>query len=404
MKRQTVICREGWFYFLVLALVFGGAMLRDVNLLLVLAGLLAAPALFNWRLVRTTLGGLQVERKTPRGVCAGDLLVVNLNLRNARRRRGSWAVVVHEEIRREQDGKREKPICPQVLFPYIAAGGVCQGVYRGRLPRRGRYRLGPLRLSTRFPFGLFRRTVTAGDAETLTVLPRLGKLTRRWIARRRQALDGTQGLRRRHGTEGDFFGVRQWRPGDSRRWIHWRSSARHGQPVVRQFEQHDNRDVALLVDLWLPEQPSPEQQDNVELAVSFAATVLADECRGGGSNLLLAVSASQPECLKGPASPALLEQMMQRLAEAEADGKDHLTELLRSTAAHVEPGTEVVLVSTRPLRAADVARLATTPTDPHAGSPERRVGIPDHRVGIPARQIRCVDVSGEKLAEYFQTD
>ena len=390
MKRQTVICREGWFYLLVLALVFGGAMLRDVNLLLVLAGMLAAPALFNWRMVRTTLGGLKLTRKTPRGVCAGDLLVVNLNLHNARRRRGSWAVVVQEEIRHEKDPKREKPIRPNVLFPYVPAGQVRQGVYRGRLPRRGRYRLGPLRLSTRFPFGLFRRTVTVGRAETLTVFPRLGKLTRRWTARHRQSLDGTQGLRRRHGTEGDFFGVRQWRPGDSRRWIHWRSSARHGQPVVRQFEQHDNRDVALLVDLWLPEKPTPGQSDNVELAVSFAATAVAEECRTGGSNLLLGVSSSTPECLAGPASAALLDRMMQQLADAEADGEDHLPELLRKAAERIEPGTEVVLVTTRPFDPADAARLATSATDP--------------RKRISAGQIRCVDVSTEQLAEYFQTD
>ena len=39
-QRQTTLCREGWYYLLVLGLIFGGAMLREVNLLLVLAGML----------------------------------------------------------------------------------------------------------------------------------------------------------------------------------------------------------------------------------------------------------------------------------------------------------------------------------------------------------------------------
>src|SRR5574340_382790 len=103
MKRagRTIICREGWVYLLVLALVFSVAMSRQVNLLFVLAGILAGPLLFSWRAVGRTLRGLDVRRKVPQGVCAGDLLVAHLHLSNTRRRSGSWAVVVDEQLQRE---------------------------------------------------------------------------------------------------------------------------------------------------------------------------------------------------------------------------------------------------------------------------------------------------------------
>ena len=73
-------------------------------------------------------------------------------------------------------------------FPTCPPAQSRKGAYRGRLVERGRYRFGPLRLSTRFPFGLFSRTITAGEVETLIVLPRLGRLTEGWAARRLEAL------------------------------------------------------------------------------------------------------------------------------------------------------------------------------------------------------------------------
>jgi len=389
-NRQTNISREGWYYLLVVILVFGGAMLREVNLLLMLAGMLAGPLLFSWRIVRLSLRGLVVERKVPHGVCAGDLLVASVHLKNTRRRFGSWGVVVEEQIQREGSGRRERAIRPNVLYPYVRAGESRKGGYRGRLVRRGLYRLGPMRVSTRFPFGLLCRTITTDETATLTVLPRQGQLTQRWSARRREAFAGAHRRERRHGLEGDFFGTREWRSGDSRRWIHWRSSARRGALVVRQFEQPRNQDLALLVDLWQPKKPAPEQLDNVELAVSFAATVVADLCRKGGSNLWLGTTGQETQAMRGPTSAILLNDAMQHLALAEAHRDDGLPELLKTALTEIDPGTEVVLVSTRPVDLADTERFAALWSDPNSRSLVRR--------------IRCIDTSSEELDDYFQVE
>ena len=100
LRRQTTIHREGWYYLLIMAVVFGGALFKEVNLLLILAGMLLGPVLLNWQAVGTNLRGLRVERKLPRGLSAGDWLSVSLRLSNARRRLGVWAVVVEEQIQR----------------------------------------------------------------------------------------------------------------------------------------------------------------------------------------------------------------------------------------------------------------------------------------------------------------
>ena len=101
---KTTIRRAGWFYLLIVAIVFGGAMLKEVNLLLILAGMLLGPVLLNWQAVKANLRGLSVVRKLPPTLCAGDTLSVGVHLTNPRRRMCCWAVVVEEQIQRSVMG------------------------------------------------------------------------------------------------------------------------------------------------------------------------------------------------------------------------------------------------------------------------------------------------------------
>ena len=215
----------------------------------------------------------------------------------------------------------------------------------------------------------------------------MGRLTQGWAARRREALAGADRRRQQPGTEGDFYGVREWRSGDGRRLIHWRSSARAGKLVVRQFERPRSRDVAVVLDLWQPEPHSPEHAENVELAVSFAATVLADLCRKGGSNIYLGIGNGEPECVGGPASSATLQRLMEQLALVEAKIDTSLPALLVATLRQVAAGTEVVLVSTRRVDLSNATEFVEILSDP----------VLRNR----ARRILCVDTSSDRLAEFF---
>jgi uncharacterized protein (DUF58 family) len=307
----------------------------------------------------------------------------------------AWTVVVEDEVRRVASasaGNHDGPpaLHPGVLFPYVPAGQLRKGAYRGRLTERGRHQFGPVRLSTQFPFGLFSRTITIGQSETLVVFPRLGQLTEGWAARRLEALAGADRRRQRSGNEGDFYGVREWRSGDGRRLVHWRTSARLGKLVVRQFERPRSRDLAVVLDLWQPERPSTDHLENVELAVSFAATVLSDTCRQGGSSVFLAPGEAGQPCWGGPASPALLQGLMERLATVEARSDDPLPAVLADTLLRTAAGAEIVVASTRPVDLTDTARFASLWSDPALREPMRR--------------IRCVDASSDSLAQYFRVE
>ena len=385
-NRRVSMTPEGGYYLVLLGILLIGAMLREINLLILLSALLAGPLFLCWRLVLTTLRDLKVRRRIPRGVCAGDLLVVNLEITNARRKMGSWALIAEERIVR-MNGAREAPVRPAVFFSHIQAGQTRRREYRGRLPQRGRYRVGPLLISTRFPFGLFRGTVTVDQVETLTVYPKLGRLTAAWRSRHRESHEGTQRRKMGHARmSGDFYGVREWQSGDSRRWIHWRSSARHNTLVVRQFEQQRHRDVAVLLDLWEPNRPTTTDRENVELAISFAATVVSDACRRGGSNLLMAIGSNSIELAGGAASPPVMEDVMAHLALAEPTPSASLAKLVDAVMPKTNSDAEIVIITSRKLTKEDAAVAAA---------------LEQRNERAPARRVLTVSTATDQLDKFF---
>jgi uncharacterized protein (DUF58 family) len=130
-----------------------------------------------------------------------------------------------------------------------------------------------MELVTRSPFGLVERRVSISDPAELIVYPTVGQLTRRWQVLQRQAVETRRGQRHdRSSQQQEYHGLRDYRPGDSPRWIHWRTSARLGQPMVKEFEQQNEQDLAVLIDPWLPRsRASAEQREALEQAVQFAA-------------------------------------------------------------------------------------------------------------------------------------
>lgn len=112
---------------------------------------------------------------------------------------------------------------------------------------RGRYRLETLRIVTRFPFGLFEKARRIEKPVEVTVFP-AGIDASDWVA----TVWGRFGevpLNRR-GQGDDFYGLREYRTGEDRRRIHWKSTARRGEPVVREDEALTQREVEVVFVDW----------------------------------------------------------------------------------------------------------------------------------------------------------
>jgi uncharacterized protein (DUF58 family) len=360
VRRRAWLTREGWYYLAVLAFVIGGAVLRSVNLLVILAGTMMAPLLFNWRLVMASLTGLAVRRELPSQILAGETLTVQIDIANSRWWMSSWLVTVADCLQREEAGvgrqvtgsskRRMRPRAThvQTLIPHVPAGGRAMGTYRITLHRRGRYRFGPLRISTRFPLGLVRGQMTLPDCGELVVAPRLGRLLPAWIS----LLDAERvGDERRHPqrglSEGDYYGLRPWQSGDSLRWIHWRSTAKLARPIVRQFERRTSREVAIVLDPWLPADAGEPEEGSVELAISLTATAINDIVGRGHSRLTVAIAGQEVACASGPASALFCEELLGRLAELRAGGDYQVADALNQALEAAPRGARLIVFSSR---------------------------------------------------------
>jgi uncharacterized protein (DUF58 family) len=353
------ITREGIAYFFILAFVTVGALLRDINLLALLAAMMSGPFLLSFLFAARSLGKLSIERTAPESVSVGELVVVRLALSSGRRRAARF-VAVEDCIQLKTPKGAATTMTGRALFPCVPGGEQRRATYSGRFDRRGLYRVGPLRLSCAFPLGLARRTRVAAEATTLLVGPKLGRLTAAWHALLRRSFVGARRAGRPSPSGSEFRGLREWRQGDSRRAIHWRTTARRGALVARDFEEESSEQICLVVDLWLPADANETDRANIENIVSFAATIVAEQCRGGGGRTALAVSGRRPFEIVGPGSRTLLKQAIEGLALAEASREADAADALRRARSVARSDMQTIVLSPRDsAAAADEVRGAT---------------------------------------------
>lgn len=385
---RSRLTREGWYFVVVLALILVRASMKDINLMLAFAGMMVGALYFNWFALQLMFRRLSIRRRLPESVSAGDVAIIELEGKCSRR---AMAIAVEDTFGLAGSDRKEDRGTAAAIFPQINRSQAARADYRVRFGRRGRYEFGPLSAASRYPLRLVSRMIQFAARDELIVLPRLGRLTNRWTQIRRGPEPGPRRVLQRQGlTEGDFYGMRDWRAGDSRRWIHWRTSARRGSLMVRQFEQPRSENLTLLVELWQPELPEPKHEDAVELAVSFAATVIADVCRRGGCQLQVAIAGSDVSTLGGGASRSLARDLLKQLALSKASSREQLLELTRRGLERGGSGGRIVLVSTRPSPADEAARLSAA-----AASLQEQNAL--------ARLFR-VNASSDEIFEYFQID
>jgi uncharacterized protein (DUF58 family) len=391
--RPRSLTTKGWVYLAVVITVFGGAHLRDSNALLILGGMLLGPLLFSFWLPRRALARLALQRQIPSAIAATDRLVVELAATNRLRWLSAWTVEVEDVCRYDGPLTGVDTGPGRVLFPYLASRSSCGAVYEGSPPVRGRYVFGPLRLTTFFPLGLVRHRRWIDLPAELVVWPRLGRLTTAGLRLARHSELTSQRTRRRQTrSELDFHGLRDWRPGDSRRWIHWRSTARRGQIVVRQFDVARGHDVALFVDLWQPASGpagDPASGSNlasqrVEAALSLTATLVTDICRRGDCRLLLFVAGEESMRLDGRASAGLARQVLARLAVVRGRTRPVLPIEFADALSATPPLSALLLVSTRSVELADLSAGRDPPLSQ-----------------VTMARIQSITVGTPQMANYF---
>ncbi|QVQ53142.1 DUF58 domain-containing protein [Spiractinospora alimapuensis] len=144
--------------------------------------------------------------------------------------------------------------------------------YRVRAQARGRFPIGPLRLSVRDALGCVELRRTYSAEQSLVVTPAVVELPAA-AAQRARAGGGPSRARMVASSGEDDSVPREYRHGDELRRIHWRSTARHSVPMVRREEQQWQEHCTLLLDTRVSAHAGRGRDSSLETAVAVAASI-----------------------------------------------------------------------------------------------------------------------------------
>ena len=239
----------------------------QANLLFGVFGLMIGVLIVSGLISRLVLRGLDVRRVLPDHGVVGRAMAVTYEFRNRKRLLPSLSVTLSELDGVE--GFVHQPVC----FMLHAAPRTTAVVPTDFVPkRRGLHELDRYQLATSFPFGFVKRARTLRHKERVLVLPALGDVDRRLLSQMRSAETTGPSMRPRPGGQDEFYGVKEYRAGESPRSIYWRRSARTGTLVSKQMTQVAPPRLLLLVDTFLADR-SLDQHVLVERAIAMAASV-----------------------------------------------------------------------------------------------------------------------------------
>jgi uncharacterized protein (DUF58 family) len=284
--------------------VLGVAALNTGNnaLYLLLALVLGAFVATGW-VSRHTLRHLSVRVVAPAEVFCGAPVALEIHVRNDSRLVPAVGVVC-----------RLVGMPGATLVPPIGTRSEVRARLTTAFPRRGRHPLPPARVEVRLPLPFFVKSTTHGQEGELLVFPRrLAAGPPRWAEISRRALEAASGSQRRHG---EVDQLREFRPGDDRRDIHWKQTARQQRPIVMERRERAAPSRFIVLDRQLPRRDDAELLERFENLISEVASTAVDQLRRGEAVGLVVGGA-----ITAPATGSRhVRRLLERLALIQAVG------------------------------------------------------------------------------------
>ncbi|MGH9063311.1 MAG: DUF58 domain-containing protein, partial [Acidimicrobiales bacterium] len=256
--------RRGWEVAVASAAIIGlGRVLGLVGLYAIgTAGILLTLVTLAWvRLHRFDLDA--ARRVRPARVHVGDTARIELVVHNRASRR-SPLLMASDPF---EDGRR----VARFLLAALSPGERGQAAYRLPTGQRGVHRLGPLHLELRDPFGLASSSTRAAGVTRLTVLPKVEAVLPPPAGLGGEPHAGVDHPSFRGQRGEDFYALRPYAVGDDLRRVHWPSTARLGELMIRQDELPWQDRATVVLDL----RRAVHSPASLELAVSAAASVVS---------------------------------------------------------------------------------------------------------------------------------
>lgn len=344
-RPRTWLTKLGGLFILFLFTTALAAFNSGLNMLYLMVSLMLGMVALSAVLVRLSLRGVTVTRYTPEEVYAGQPFEVSFEVRVSRRRLPTVALVIEDEIRRtEASGAQAAALKPRCAVVKLEPGKTCTVTSSVCLDRRGLYEFRGVRLSTKFPFGLFERWRVQAQPMTLVAYPAVGRMRAVDLTSRATSATNWNSHSTSHDGQEDFRGLHEFRPGDNPRLIHWKTSARLREWHVKELEGSALHNAVVLLDTRVPEDAAPTLAERLERGVSFAATVCSDLALHGYEVSFAAFTPELTVIPPGKGAPHL-RRILEALALLQPSPDDDLPALVGATGWRWRDASTVIAIA-----------------------------------------------------------
>jgi uncharacterized protein (DUF58 family) len=269
------LTREGIIYLAAVLILILAAVNTGNNLLFMLLACSLAGILISGVLSRAVLTAIELKFDLPEHIFAERPVLAEIELRNEKQLWPSISLRVAGETKNH--GKQI--LSTPVFFPYVARRSSVRQKVELKFPHRGVYRQDAFAIRTRFPFGFLEKSRRVHSDIQILVYPRVEPAEQFYEVL--PLLSGEMASYFR-GRGHELHSLRHYQPTDSGRFVDWKTTAKAGQLMVREFAREDERRLMIVLDPVIgaeaagagaEENAQAQLAERFERAVSLAASI-----------------------------------------------------------------------------------------------------------------------------------
>lgn len=313
-----MISRTSKIYAVLLATFLLIGINTPVNFIYWMCAAMGSLLLTSLSLALFSIGSVKVMRTHPETVFQGDTADIALTLYNESPFMKLFLLAEDDCIPFKQG---EKNLVNAFLLPFFRKNHPVSFRYALTFSRRGVYTLGPCKVSSGWPLGLFLREKELSQTSVIYALPGAVPIGDFYISGSGEQIHSGMESSTKTGPGTNIYGTREYRPGDSLNHIHWKSTAKKQTLIMKEFEGTGFSVPLLLLDLQAGTDSMNENgESTLETAVTLCASLAKFFFEKRQPFLFTAQGKNRFYC-SVDADPADYLKLLKALAEAQCDGQ-----------------------------------------------------------------------------------
>lgn len=317
----------------------------QTNLLFWTFGMMVGAFFMSVLVASATMRSIEVRRLLPDHGATDEPMLIRYEIVNRK-----WTMPCFGLVISELDGETTGRLRgrPYGWVMHLGPRATTHATSTAWPTRRGPVSFNRIRVATTFPFGILRKTITVSQPGRVLIYPKIHRLRRELLADvRSRDVAGSRVSAQGGGFE-EFYGLREYRPGDAIKLIDWKHSVRTGKLVSRDMTRLTPPKLMVLLDVRDREDRAAADDES---AVDFAASLICEAHQGGFEVGL---------CLIGAVAATF----------APGHGRWHRTQILHAL-SEIDLSVDTGETGVRPM-SRDVNWLVV-----HAGDIDRQLGPPN---------------------------